>query len=93
MGFAYWWDYAGQTYVKGVRVSLDWSTMSQEEQDALAAEVLAQLAFDDTPTQDSNKAVRSSGIYTALAGKQDTLTFAAVETCESVIDELVAIPA
>ena len=93
VGFAYWWDYANQTYVKGVRVSLDWSTMSQEEQDALAAEVLAQLAFDDTPTQDSNKAVRSSGIYTALAGKQDTLTFATVETCESVIDELVAIPA
>ena len=69
IGYVYQWDYAHQQYVRGIRVSLDWDTMSQEEKDALAAEVLASIAFDEVPTPDSNKAVRSSGVYTALQGK------------------------
>lgn len=31
------------------------------------------LTFDDTPTNGSNNPVKSGGIYTALAGKQNTL--------------------
>ena len=31
--------------------------------------------MDSTPTENSNRPVRSGGIYTALANKQDTLTF------------------
>ena len=87
-GFYYQWDYDNQIYVKGIRISLDWDTMSDEAKAALAAEILASIAFDDEPTDGSNKAVRSSGIYTALAGKQDTLEFADDETCEDIIDEL-----
>lgn len=83
-GYVYQWDYEHQIYVRGIRVSLDWDTMSQEEKDALAAEVLASLAFDDSPVKDSNKAVRSSGLYLALAGKQDKLDFATDEEADAV---------
>lgn len=59
----YWYTYDIDTeqYVKGPYAkgdSLDWSTMTQQEKEALAQMVLAQL------------------------------TFATVETCESIIDEL-----
>ncbi len=84
IGYVYQWDYANQVYVRGIRVSLDWNTMSQEEKDALAAEVLASIAFDDGPVKDSNKAVRSSGIYLALAGKQDKLDFATDEEADAI---------
>ena len=33
------------------------------------------MSPDSTPTQNSNKGVKSGGVYTALAGKQNTLTF------------------
>ena len=33
------------------------------------------LTFDSTPTEDSTNPVESGGVYTALAGKQDNLTF------------------
>jgi hypothetical protein len=132
VGFVYQWDYAAQQYVRGNRIALDWSTMTQDEKDALAAEVLANISFDDVPTPGSNKAVRSSGIAQAIAevlaaiptitaeertamqsgitqmlveklkalptnseletlldGKQDTLTMASVETCVSLVGELV----
>lgn len=36
--------------------------------------------LDDTPTENSTKAVKSGGVYTALAGKQPTLTFDDVPT-------------
>ena len=36
--------------------------------------------LDDTPTEDSPKAVKSGGVYDALAGKQPTLTFDNVPT-------------
>ena len=32
------------------------------------------LTFDDTPTQNSNNPVKSGGVYTALSGKQDTIS-------------------
>ena len=73
VGYAYQWDYDAQQYVKTIRVALDWNSMSQQEKDALAAEVLAKISFDDMPTQNSNKAVRSSGIYTAVTTLQDNI--------------------
>lgn len=36
--------------------------------------------MDSTPTENSNRPVRSGGIYTALAGKQPTLTFDIIPT-------------
>lgn len=88
IGYSYYWDSESQRYVRGIRISLDWGTMAEEEKDALAAEVLANIAFDTLPTQDSNKAVTSGGLYNALGG-QSRLVFASTETCESIIDELV----
>ena len=88
IGYSYYWDSESQQYVRGIRISLDWGTMAEEEKDALAAEVLANIAFDTLPTQDSNKAVTSGGLYNALGG-QSRLVFASTETCESIIDELV----
>lgn len=58
IGYLYTWDYEQQQYVRRSKLSLDWASMSQAQQDELATEVLA------------------------------TLTFASVETCESIIDEL-----
>lgn len=39
--------------------------------------------LDAAPTENSNKAVKSGGVYTALAGKQPTLTFDDVPTDDS----------
>jgi hypothetical protein len=39
--------------------------------------------MDSTPTENSNRPVRSGGIYTALAGKQPTLTFDTTPTEDS----------
>lgn len=36
--------------------------------------------MDSTPTENSNRPVKSGGIYTALAGKQPTLTFDSIPT-------------
>ena len=36
--------------------------------------------MDSTPTENSNRPVKSGGIYTALAGKQPTLTFDTIPT-------------
>ena len=36
--------------------------------------------MDSTPTENSNRPVKSGGIYTALAGKQSTLTFDTIPT-------------
>lgn len=87
IGYVYQWNYANQVYVRGIRVSLDYDSMSQEEKDALAAEVLASIAFDDGPVKDSNKAVRSNGLYLALAGKQDKLDFATDEEADAIWGE------
>jgi hypothetical protein len=38
------------------------------------------IDIDDNPTQGSTNAVSSGGVYTALSGKQDTLTFDSVPT-------------
>lgn len=92
VGYVYQWNYAAQQYVRGKRIALDWNSMSQDEKDALAAEVLAKISFDDEPTPGSNRAVRSSGIYQAiaevLAKKQDVLTFASEDTSKAIVDEL-----
>lgn len=57
----YWYVWVNATYIRSVYAKgddLDWSTMTEQEKDDLAARVLAQL------------------------------TFASVQTCEDIIDEL-----
>ena len=90
----YWYTYdiTTEQYVKGPYAkgdNLQWDDMTQAEKDALAQLVLDHILFDDVPTENSDKAVKSGGIYTALGGKQDTLTFASVETCEDIVEELI----
>lgn len=71
---------------------LDWSTISDPEKQQLITEMLTYLeahGFDTAPTSGSTKPVTSNGIYVALQGKQDTITFATIPTAEAVIDELV----
>lgn len=94
-----WWYYFvpnetldGGSYVRSTAYAkgdnLDWDTMTQAEKEALAREMLAQIAFDDVPVEGSLKAVKSGGLYTEFAKKQDKITVASVATCESIIDEL-----
>ena len=87
-GYFYSWDYAAQQYKRGSKLSLDWQSMTDAERDALAQFVLGQIGFDDTPTKDSEKAVKSGGIYDALAEKQDTLEFATTAECRAAALEL-----
>jgi len=87
VGYVYQWDYENQQYVRGIKISLDYDSMTDAEKQALAADVLAHIAFDDMPTQGSDNAVKSGGLYTALGGRSQ-LTFASIETCEDIIDEL-----
>ena len=89
----YWYIYdtTNDTYVRSVYAKgddLHWGEMTEAEKEDLARRVLDQIAFDDVPTAGSDNAVKSGGIYNALATKQDTLTFASNETCESIIEEL-----
>lgn len=96
----YWYTYDVTTgqYVKGPYAkgdNLDWDSMSQAEQQALAQMVLDHIAFDDEPTEGSDKAVKSGWLYnafavitTALSGKQDTLTFATVAESQAAANEL-----
>ena len=83
-GYVYQWDYANQVYVKGIRVSLDWSTMPEEEKEAIEQDILNAIGFDETPTENSEHAVTSRGLYAALQTKQDTLDFADDEDAEAV---------
>ena len=93
----YWYLYNVSTsqYVKGPYAKgddLHWDDMSAAEKERLINEMLTYLetqGFDAVPTENSTKPVRSGGIYTALQGKQDTITFATIPTAEAVIDELV----
>jgi len=87
VGYVYQWDYENQQYVRGIKISLDYDSMTDAEKQALAADVLAHIAFDDMPTQGSDNAVKSGGLYTALGG-QSQLTIASIQTCEDIIDEL-----
>lgn len=91
-GYFYSWDYGQQTYVRQARLSLDWQSMSEAEREALAQYVLGQIAFDDVPTENSVKAVKSGGIYIALGGKQDKLVFATEETCVAAAAEIAFVP-
>ncbi len=59
-----------QTYREYVKMSLsDWSTVMQ-----LIFGKQDKLTFDNVPTMDSSNPVKSGGVYSALAGKQNTLT-------------------
>lgn len=46
------------------------------------------VTLDTAPTEGSTNGVTSGGVYTALQGKQDTLTFASDATCRAIIGEL-----
>ena len=87
-GYFYSWDYAAQQYVRGSKLSLDWQSMSEAEREALSQYVLTQIGFDEAPTEGSGNAVRSGGLYTALAGKQNKLSFATTEECQAAMAEL-----
>lgn len=91
-GYFYSWDYGQQTYVRQARLSLDWQSMTQAEREALAQYVLGQIGFDDVPTENSVKAVKSGGIYIALGDKQDKLVFATEETCAAAAAEIAFVP-
>ena len=89
----YWYTYdpATERYVKGPYAkgdNLDWDSMSEQEKQALANAVLAAIGFDDTPTPESERAVKSGSLYNEFLKKQDVLIFATVETCESLVEEL-----
>lgn len=87
----YWYIWSNGQYVKSVYAkgdNLDWDSMTQAEKEALAREMLVQIAFDDVPVEGSLKAVKSGGLYTEFAKKQDKITVASVATCEACIDEL-----
>lgn len=88
----YWyiWNYAQQKYVKSSYAKgddLDWESMTEEEKQALADEVLSRIAFDSKPTSGSSNAVTSGGIYTAL-GNREKIIEASVATSQSIVDEL-----
>ena len=89
----YWYTYdpATERYVKGPYAkgdNLDWDSMSEQEKQALANAVLAAIGFDDTPTPESERAVKSGSLYNEFLKKQDVLIFATAETCESLVEEL-----
>lgn len=93
VGYVYQWDYANQTYVKGIRVSLDWNSMSQDEKDAIEQAILTAIGFDQTPTAGSEHAVTSGGLYTVITALDNRLKVvekvASTETCEDIVSELV----
>lgn len=62
-GYYYTWDYENQQYVRGALLSLDWASMTDAQKEALAADVLAAIGFDDVPVHGSQNAVKSGGIY------------------------------
>lgn len=66
-GYLYSWDYTTQQYVKGARLSIDFDSMTPEQREELAQAVLAAIGFDDIPTENSEKAVKSGGLYTAFS--------------------------
>lgn len=50
IGYVYEWDYSLQHYVRGVRLSLDYSTMTQAQIDALVDQVKEGLVFASVQT-------------------------------------------
>jgi hypothetical protein len=95
VGYFYSWNHDTQQYVRGALLSLDWASMTEEQKAQLAADVLAAIGFDDAPTENSDNAVKSGGLYTmkvaleqAIATKQDALTFATTATCQAAADEI-----
>ena len=65
-GYLYTWDYTTQQYVKGARLSIDFDSMTPEQREELAQAVLAAIGFDTVPTENSEKAVTSGGLYIAF---------------------------
>ena len=93
-------QYQKSAYAKGDNLS--WDDMTQADKDVLVAEMLASLeevGFDAAPTENSDHAVRSGGIFTAfqnvgtaieeinetLETKQDVLDFATEAECRAIV--------
>ena len=92
LNYWYLYDLTTQQYVKGPYAKgedLDWDDMSQEDKDALAQTVLDHIAFDDVPTENSDHAVKSGGLYQEFSKKQDKLTFASDADCNAAAAEIV----
>lgn len=89
-GYVYQWDYANQVYVKGIRVSLDWSTMPEEEKEAIEQDILNTIGFDDEPTENSEHAVTSGGLYTVITALDNRLKEAEKVASQDTISDLVS---
>ncbi len=92
LNYWYTYDITTEQYTKGPYAKgddLDWESMTEAEKEALAQMVLEHIAFDDEPTENSDHAVKSGGLYNAFAEKQDKLTFASYELCEQAAEEIV----
>lgn len=92
LNYWYLYDLATGQYAKGPYAKgddLDWEDMSQEDKDALAQMMLEHVAFDNVPTENSDRAVKSGGLYQELSKKQDRLAFASVADCEAAALEIV----
>lgn len=59
-----------------------YSKYSNKEIEAILDSV---AEFDDEPTEGSDRPVKSGGIAAKLSEKQDTLTFATIAECRSIV--------
>ena len=87
-GYIYVWDEDTETMIKTDKIIINFNDLTPQQRQDLIDEFFARLVFDETPTAGSPNPVTSRGIKNALDNKQDILTFASVEVCESIIDEL-----
>lgn len=87
-GYIYVWDEDTETMIKTDKIIINFNDLTPQQRQDLIDDFFARLVFDETPTAGSPNPVTSRGIKNALDNKQDILTFASVEVCESIIDEL-----
>lgn len=88
LNYWYIYDITAEQYVKGPYAKgddLDWDSMPQADKDRLAQLVLEHIAFDNVPMENSDHAVKSSGIKAALDKKQDVLDFATEAECRAIV--------
>lgn len=87
-GYLYSWDYTTQQYVKGARLSIDFDSMTQEQKEELAQAVLAAIGFDTVPTENSEKAVTSGGLYVVFGNVTTSIgnEVTRAQTAEGALD-------
>ena len=99
-GYIYVWDETTQTMVKTNKMIISFEDLTEEQKQELIDLFFEELVFDEAPTAGSPNPVTSRGVKTAIDNeareridglntKQDKLTFASVEVCKAIIDELI----